>query len=245
MMESTGNPAVTVHRLLEFDPAIMGFARNEQNSLKADVIIIDEASMLDIFLMHSIIKAVPLNSNLILIGDVDQLPSVGPGNILNDIIKSKKINCTILKQIYRQSKNSMIIQNAHKINHGEFPSGSIEGCKKDFYFIKEENPEDCFEVIKKILKTTIKKHNIPLQNVTTLTPMNRGAVGTQKLNFDLQQLLNHNNLEQTASFAGTTYKVNDKVMQIRNNYDKKVFNGDIGIIKNIDLEEKRIKDRFL
>ncbi|MBM17789.1 MAG: ATP-dependent RecD-like DNA helicase [Epsilonproteobacteria bacterium] len=244
MMESTKRHAMTIHRLLEFDPSIMGFARNEQNALQTDLLIIDEASMIDIFLMHSIVKALSHNTHLVLIGDIDQLPSVGPGNVLKDLITSKKIPCTKLEHIFRQAQNSMIIQNAHNINQGVFPSGSIEGCKKDFYFIKEDLPENTFKHIQNILKTTIKKHHIDIKNVTVLTPMNRGAVGTQKLNFDLQQLLNPDTTSQQASFAGTIYKVHDRVMQIRNNYDKKIFNGDIGTITSIDTEEKIVTVNF-
>lgn len=239
MMESTRRPALTIHRLLEFDPSIMKFSRNEMNALQTDFLIIDEASMLDIFLMHSIVKALPDHAHLILIGDIDQLPSVGSGNVLQDLMHSNKISCIKLQHIFRQAQNSMIIQNAHNINQGLFPSGSIPDCKKDFYFIKEEKPENTFEHIKKILQTTLRNHNIPLENVMILTPMNRGAVGTQKLNHDLQQLLNTGGHHQgSTTFAGTTYRVADRVMQIRNNYDKKVFNGDIGTISSIDTEEK-------
>lgn len=244
MTESTKRSAVTIHRLLEFDPSAMKFQRDDKNALQADILIIDEASMLDIFLMHSIVKALPLHAHLVLIGDIDQLPSVGPGNVLQDLIKSNQIPCTKLQHIFRQAQNSMIIRNAHNINQGIFPSGSIEGCKKDFYFIKEEKPENTFEHIKKILQTIIPAHNIALENTTILTPMNRGAVGTQKLNHDLQQLLNPQDHHAQTSFAGTTYKVSDRVMQIRNNYDKKIFNGDIGTISSIDSEEKLLFVNF-
>lgn len=244
MMESTKRHAMTIHRLLEFDPSVMRFQRNEQNALQTDIIIIDEASMLDIFLMHAIVKATAINTHLVFIGDVDQLPSVGPGNVLQDLIESNKVACTKLIHIFRQAENSMIIQNAHKINQGEFPSGSIENCKKDFYFIKNDIPEQTFQYIQQILNKTIKQHNIHNNNVTVLTPMNKGAVGTQKLNYDLQQLLNPQQTSKQASFAGTTYKIDDRVMQIRNNYDKKVFNGDIGTIKDVNTEEKLVIVNF-
>lgn len=244
MMESTKRHAMTIHRLLEFDPSTMKFQKNEQNALKADFLIIDEASMLDVFLMHAVVKAVPLNTHLILIGDVDQLPSVGPGNVLNDLIESNKINYTKLTQIFRQAQDSMIIRNAHNINNGDFPSGSHEGCKKDFYFIKNDQPEHTFGYVKKVLSQTLKQHSIKIDNCMVLTPMNKGAVGTQKLNHDLQQLLNNTNFKEQASYAGTTFKVNDRVMQIRNNYDKKVFNGDIGTITSIDTEEKQLHVDF-
>lgn len=244
MAEGTKRQATTIHRLLEFDPAIMNFQRNEQNALQTDMLIIDEASMLDVFLMHSIVKATSLKTHLVLIGDVDQLPSVGPGNILKDLIKSKKTSCTQLVHIFRQAQNSMIIQNAHLINQGEFPSTSIPDCKQDFYFIKSEQPEKTFQQIKAILQKTKSKFKISANNITILTPMNKGAAGTHKLNHDLQQLLNKNNSKREVSFAGTTYKENDRVMQIRNNYDKKVFNGDIGTIEKIDIEEKNVTINF-
>ena len=240
LMEGTKRPATTIHRLLEFDPATMKFLHNEQNAIKADFLIIDESSMIDIFLGHSLIKAVSEKTHLIFIGDIDQLPSVGPGNVLKDLINSEKISCTKLTQIFRQAQNSLIIQNAHKINQGIFPSGSLPDCKKDFYFISEEHAENTFEIIKKTLKTIIPTHNIDQNNVTILTPMNRGTTGTQKLNHDLQQLLNPDNKSSQTTAMGTIYRVNDRVMQIRNNYDKKVFNGDIGIIKSIDTDEQLI-----
>lgn len=244
LMEGTQRLATTIHRLLEFDPASMKFLHHEQHALKTDFLIIDEASMIDIFLAHSLIKAVSLNTHVIFIGDIDQLPSVGPGNVLKDLINSQKISYTKLTQIFRQAQNSMIIQNAHKINQGEFPTGSNPECKKDFYLIKAEEPEQAFILITKLLQTTILNHGIDQNNVTILTPMNRGATGTQKLNHDLQQLLNpEKNSPQTTSM-GIIYRINDRVMQIRNNYDKKVFNGDIGTITHIDLDEQILNVDF-
>ncbi|MCX5923988.1 MAG: ATP-dependent RecD-like DNA helicase [Candidatus Dependentiae bacterium] len=240
LMEGTRRPATTLHRLLEFDPSTMRFQQNDSNALKADFLIVDETSMLDIFLAHAMVKALSLNAHLVLIGDVDQLPSVGPGSVLKDLIKSGKTSCTRLAHIFRQAQNSMIIQNAHKINQGEFPSSSIPDCKKDFYFIKEENAENCFPIIAKILQTIIKQHHIAPGNVTILTPMNRGATGTQKLNHDLQQFLNPAATENQVTYIGTTYKQHDRVMQIKNNYDKKVFNGDIGTVHDVDLDEKLV-----
>lgn len=240
LLESTRRHATTIHRLLEFDPATMKFVHNEQNALKTDFLIVDETSMIDIFLAHSLIKAVSLHTHIIFIGDIDQLPSVGPGNVLKDLINSEKIKCIKLTQIFRQAQNSMIIQNAHKINQGEFFSSNIAECQKDFYFIKEENQENAFGVITKILQTTIKSHGINQNNVSILTPMNRGATGTQKLNHDLQQLLNPNTQGPSTMCMGITYKINDRVMQIRNNYDKKIFNGDIGTITDINTDEQTV-----
>lgn len=243
-MESTKRHATTIHRLLEFDPSNMKFVHNEQNALKTDFLIVDETSMIDIFLAHSLMKALSLNTHIILLGDVDQLPSVGPGNVLKDLINSQTIKCTKLTQIFRQAQNSMIIQNAHKINQGEFFSSNIDQCKKDFYFIKEENPENAFAVIAKLLQTTITSHGIDQNNVSILTPMNRGATGTQKLNHDMQQLLNPDRQGPQTMCMGVTYRINDRVMQIRNNYDKKIFNGDIGTIIDIDTDEQTIMVDF-
>ena len=238
LMEGTRRPAMTLHRLLEFDPSIMRFTHDDKNALQTDFLIVDESSMIDVFLAHGVTKALSLSTHLVLIGDIDQLPSVGPGAILKDLINSNKIPCTRLNHIFRQAQNSMIIQNAHKINQGEFPSGSIENCKKDFYLIKEEEAENCFPVIQRILQTIVKSHGIDQKNVTILTPMNRGATGTQKLNHDLQQFLNPAQTSCQVTYIGTTYKQYDRVMQIKNNYDKKVFNGDIGMVHDIDHEEK-------
>jgi exodeoxyribonuclease V alpha subunit len=244
LMESTKRHATTIHRLLEFDAATFKFVHHEQNALKTDFLIVDETSMIDIFLAHALIKAISLHTHVVFIGDVDQLPSVGPGNVLKDLIKSQKIACTKLTQIFRQADNSMIIANAHKINQGEFISSSIANCKKDFYFIKEENCENTFGIIAKILQTTIPAHNIDQNNVSILTPMNRGATGTQKLNHDLQQFLNPDIQGPQTMSMGVTYRIKDRVMQIRNNYDKKIFNGDIGIITDIDMDEQTVMVDF-
>lgn len=243
MIEGTGRPATTIHRLLEIDPATMQFTYNEQNALPIDFLIIDEASMIDIFLAHAIIKAIPLQAHIIFIGDIDQLPSVGPGNFLRDLIASKKVGVTKLQHIFRQAQDSMIIRNAHRINQGEFPTTQLPECKKDFYFNKEDQPENIINHIKKILFQKLPLHGIDIQKSVILTPMNKGAVGTQKLNHDLQQLLNpHKQLE--LSYAGTTFKMHDRVMQIKNNYDKKVFNGDIGTITNIHVDDRTMTIQF-
>ena len=243
MMEGTGRQATTIHRLLEVDPANMQFQHNEKNALKLDFLIIDEASMIDIFLALAIVKAAPLPAHIVFIGDVHQLPSVGPGNFLHDLIKSGKVATTMLSHIFRQAQNSMIITNAHKINQGEMPSTDLPDCKKDFYFIKEDKPEMVMEYIKTIFSTTLPKYNINPAQTIVLSPMNKGAVGTQQLNHDLQELLNPSQ-KQFLVHAGTTFKLYDRVMQIRNNYDKKVFNGDIGTIETIDMQEKIISVVF-
>jgi len=244
LMESTRRHATTIHRLLEFDPATMRFLHDDTNCLNVDFLILDETSMVDIFLAHNVFKAVSLKTQVIMIGDVDQLPSVGPGNVLKDLINTNVIACTKLTQIFRQAQNSMIIQNAHRVNNGEFPTTALPDCKKDFYFIKEEQPENCFNAIAKILKTTIPAHQIKMEDVSILTPMNKGVVGTQTLNHNMQKLLNPDDSKPKTSFMGTIYRQDDRVMQIKNNYDKKVFNGDIGTITDINHDDEQLLINF-
>lgn len=243
MMEGTGRQATTIHRLLEVDPVTMQFTHNEQNALETDFLIIDEASMIDIFLAFSIMKAVSLSTHVVFIGDIHQLPSVGPGNFLHDLIKSKKVATTMLSYIFRQAQNSMIVTNAHNINEGKMPSTDLPDCKKDFYFIKEDKPENVMGYITTIFKEKLAHYHISQAQAIVLSPMNKGAVGTQQLNHDLQQLLNPAE-KQSLLYAGTTFKLHDRVMQIRNNYDKKVFNGDIGTIETIDTEDKILSVSF-
>ena len=244
--EGTGKPATTIHRLLEFDVSTMGFVRNEQNTLPLNFLIIDEASMIDIFLANSVLKALPSHAHVVFIGDVDQLPSVGPGNFLNDIIASDKVPSVRLTKIFRQAQDSLIILNAHRINTGEFPTSYQPDTRQDFIFIKEEDPQQVTLHLENIYTKTLLKHGINPHDSIVLVPMHRGVVGTQKLNHDLQQMLNPNaqktSLENDAdkhiSYAGTIYNIGDRVMQIRNNYDRLVFNGDIGILESIDHTEK-------
>ena len=245
MFEGTGRNAETLHRMLEFNPVTMGFVRNEENSLPVDFLIIDEASMLDVFLMHSILKAMPLNASLVLIGDVDQLPSVGAGNILNDLISSEQVEVLRLAHIFRQAEDSMIIVNAHKINKGEFPTSVREGSKNDFKFIKEDVPENIFPLLRTIYANLEIKYKISPLDTVVLCPMNRGLVGTVRINAELQAILNpFNDEEHQVSRFGQVYKVNDRVMQIRNNYDKFVFNGDIGQIVDINKVDQNLKIKF-
>lgn len=244
IMEGTGRYAVTLHRLLEFDVTTMAFTHNEQNALKLNFLIIDEVSMVDTFLAHALLKAIPFHAHVLFIGDCDQLPSVGAGNFLNDMIASEKIPTIRLTQIFRQAQDSMIIMNAHRINRGEFPTSFLPDARKDFFFIKEEKPELVIDHIKKIFSHTLHKFNIHHDDVAVLVPMNRGIVGTIKLNQDLQALLNENPDLKSMQFGSTIFKVGDKVMQIRNNYDKEVFNGDCGIIHDIDLQEKTMSILF-
>lgn len=239
IMEGTGRNALTIHRLLEFDVSIMQFAHNEKNALKTDFLIIDEASMIDIFLAHGLLKAVADNTHVLFIGDIDQLPSVGPGNILKDMIESGKIPFTQLSHIFRQAQDSLIIVNAHRINRGELPVYSLPDAKKDVFFIKETDPAQIQNHLKKIFSTYLPMHKLRVDDAIVLSPMNRGTAGTHKLNQDLQIMLNPDD-GFSIMRAGTIFKVHDRVLQIRNNYDKLVFNGDVGIIVRIDTEERII-----
>jgi len=244
IIEGTGRHALTIHRLLEFDMSTMSFTHNERNSLKTKFLIIDEASMIDIFLAHALLKALSHDAHLILIGDIDQLPSVGAGNFLHDVIASNSIPCIRLKHIFRQAQNSMIVVNAHRINEGQFPINHLPDARKDFIFIHEEEPESVKNHLETIYQKGLWKFGLRPSEAVVLTPMNRGGVGTQMLNHHLQLLLNPATTEKQLSVAGTTFKDGDRVMQIRNNYDKNVFNGDVGYIEEIDVQERLVSVRF-
>ena len=242
--QSTGRIATTLHHLLEFDPSSMSFVRNESYALPLDFLIVDEASMIDIFLAHALLKAMPFGAHLIFIGDVDQLPSVGAGNFLHDLIASEKVPTTRLTKIFRQAQDSLIIINAHRINQGEFPQRYVPDAKRDFLFIKEDNPEAVPGHLEHIYRNGLPKWNIAPDSAITLVPMNRGSVGTQKLNHDLQQILNPQETEKKVVIMGNTFKPRDRVMQIRNNYDKNVFNGDIGTIQDIKPGDRELTVLF-
>ena len=236
--EGTGRHASTIHRLLDFDFTTYAFKHNEKNALSVQFLIIDEASMIDIFLGHAILRALPLDAHLILIGDVDQLPSVGAGNFLNDIITSGCVPCVRLEQIFRQAHNSLIVVNAHNINKGVFPVSHMPDARRDFFFIKEEDPENLPVHLKRIFSSGIQQYGISPEHAMVLVPMNRGVAGTQKINADMQQILNPAVTYKEHMYRGSVFKINDRVMQIRNNYDKKVFNGDIGMIHDINSEDQ-------
>ena len=243
IQEGTGRYASTIHRLLEFDVSTMRFTHNENNALKLDYLILDETSMIDVFLAHAVVKALPLQAHIIFIGDYDQLPSVGPGNILKDMIMSKRFATVHLTEIFRQAQDSLIVINAHRVNKGEFPTPFLPTARKDFIYLKEESPENIVTHLKRILHIELRKHHLSIHDAQILVPMNRGAVGTIALNHHLQALLNPGP-KPSISRMGTTLKEGDKVMQIRNNYDKHVFNGDIGYIESIDLEEQMVVINF-
>jgi exodeoxyribonuclease V alpha subunit len=246
MTETTGHEAKTIHRLLEYNPGGGtdggGFKRDDTNPLDCDLIIIDEVSMIDTVLMYHFLKAVPQKATLILVGDIDQLPSVGPGNVLKDIIESAILPVVRLNEIFRQSERSMIVVNAHRVNRGEIP-GVERGPEhlNDFYLTSIEEPEVVLEKIIHLCKEAIpKKFGFdPLKDIQVLAPMHRGTVGVTNLNASLQKELNTGTDE--IARAGKLFKVGDKVLQTRNNYDKDVYNGDIGRIRTIDRELQELK----
>jgi len=241
MSEASGYEAMTIHRLLEFSFQKGGFQRNEKKPLDCDLLIVDEASMIDTVLMHHMLKAAPPRATFILVGDVNQLPSVGAGAILNDIIESGSVPVVELNEIFRQAKGSRIIVNAHKINSGIIPSFEApvpSGSTNDFYFIQQEDPEKVLEIILELTRDRIpRRFNFdPVDDIQVLTPMHRGVVGAGNLNDKLQETLNPG--EDIVMRGDRGFRVNDKVMQIRNNYDKEVFNGDIGKITKIIADEQ-------
>ena len=242
MNEATGWEAKTIHRLLEYSPHKGGFKKDQDDPLEADVVIIDEASMVDTLLMYHLLKAVPPHAHLILVGDVDQLPSVGPGNVLKDIIKSGKFTVVMLTEIFRQARESMIVVNAHRVNQGQLPflKEVGEAGEADFQFIQEEDPEKILQVILSLCTEKIPGQFTyhPLREIQVLTPMHKGTIGVTNLNIELQKKLNPG---PSGITRGTwNFKPGDKVMQIVNNYDKDVFNGDIGWISRIDPEEREV-----
>ncbi|PKL49840.1 MAG: ATP-dependent RecD-like DNA helicase [Nitrospira bacterium HGW-Nitrospira-1] len=246
MSEAAGCEAKTIHRLLEFSPKSRGFRKNELERLDADLIIIDEASMVDTVLMYHLLRAVRPEAAIILVGDIDQLPSVGAGNVLKDIIESDRIPTVRLNKIFRQAKESMIIVNAHRINSGEFPYITADRASpRDFYFVELEDPEKVLGMIIHMCRNRIPERFgfHPLNDIQVITPMHRGIVGASNLNAALQKELNASPAKELQR-GGRIFKTGDKVMQIRNNYDKDVYNGDIGRIASIDRETQEVTVNF-
>jgi len=241
LSEATGQEAKTIHRLLEYNMRRGGFQKNEESPLDCDLLIVDEASMVDTLLMHHLLKALPVNATFILVGDVNQLPSVGAGNVLRDIIDSGAIEVVQLNEIFRQAKESSIIVNAHRINEGSFPNLIPNQDKlDDFYFIEQEDPQKALELIISLVKERIPQRfglNC-INEIQVLTPMHKGTVGAGNLNVEIQKALNPG--EEGVLRGGRLYKVHDKVMQVVNNYEKEVYNGDIGMISSIDEEAKEV-----
>lgn len=234
LSEVTGKEAKTIHRLLGFTPS-GGFDHDEDNPLDGDVLIVDEASMIDILLMNSLIKAVPQTMRLIFVGDIDQLPSVGAGNVLRDLIDSGIIPVVRLTRIFRQAQTSRIVTNAHRINRGEYPDVS-NGKDADFFFIKDTDAEHAAAEIVNLVKNRLPKaYGYEPKDIQVLVPMKNGAAGTKNLNIALQEAINPDG--ECITSGAFKYRVGDKVMQVRNDYKKNVFNGDIGFVKAIDAEE--------
>lgn len=241
MTEATGMEAKTIHRLLEYQPP-QGYQKNEDNPLKGDVLVIDECSMIDIVLMNALLRAVPPAMRLIFVGDIDQLPSVGAGNVLRDMIESNAFLVVRLTRIFRQAQESRIIQNAHRINVGKLPDLS-NGKQTDFFFIERDDPQEAAAEILDLVKRKLPRHYKTVsEQIQVLTPMQRGEVGAANLNRLLQETLNPDG--EGLRRSGVIFRQKDKVMQIKNNYDKEVFNGDIGVVERVSLEDRTLWVRF-
>lgn len=239
LSEITGTKASTIHSLLEFDFRNGGFKKNRDNQLECDLIIIDEASMIDTMLMFNLLKAIPDHTRIVFVGDIHQLPSVGPGNVLNDMITSRCLSVSMLTDIFRQAAGSRIVTNAHRINQGLFPD--IRNLSdSDFYFIEAEEPEQVLNQIVTLVSQRLpKKYGLhPTQDIQVLAPMKKGVIGIQNLNVVLQETLNPR--ENPLVRAGQRFNVGDKVMQLKNDYKREVFNGDIGEILEIDPVEQQV-----
>ncbi|MFP4077239.1 MAG: ATP-dependent RecD-like DNA helicase [Halochromatium sp.] len=237
LQETTGGEAKTVHRLLEFDPSAYRFKRDADHPLEGDLLVLDEASMLDTVLMHQLLRALPDAAALLLVGDVDQLPSVGPGRVLADLIAAGVIPTVRLSEVFRQALNSKIVVNAHRIHQGQRPLAPAKGEISDFYLIEADDAEDLAgKLLASVTQRIPQRFGFnPREEIQVLTPMNRGALGAQALNLALQERLNPEAQPRLQRF-GSTYAPGDKVIQRVNNYDKEVFNGDIGRIASIDAE---------
>ena len=241
MTETTGLEAKTIHRLLECKPP-EGYQKNEENLLEGDVLIVDECSMIDLVLMNSLLKAIPAGMRVVLVGDIDQLPSVGAGNVLRDLIDSGVVPVIRLTRIFRQAQTSRIIMNAHRINEGQMPDLS-NGKETDFFFTTKEDPEEAVREIVSLVQHKLSRYyRTPSSQIQVLTPMQKGVVGATNLNLALQEALNPQG--DGLRRSGFIFRRDDKVMQIRNNYDKEVFNGDIGIIESVDLQNRTLKVNF-
>jgi exodeoxyribonuclease V alpha subunit len=244
MAESAGEEAMTIHRLLEYNPHEGGFQRSEDRPLEADVVIIDEASMVDLALMDNLLRAIDRHSHLVLIGDVDQLPSVGPGSVLRDLIDSGMIPVVMLRRIFRQDRHSLIVANAHRILQGQSLVTPSDSSERDFILLARESEEEILQSVKDLVKDELPRtlslaadevaHAIQL-----LTPMHRGTLGTIQLNREMQNLLNP--IGDSLQHGEILLRANDKVMQLRNNYDKGIYNGDLGRITDIDRKEGKVQ----
>jgi exodeoxyribonuclease V alpha subunit len=245
MKEATGFEAKTIHRLLEMDPKAGGFKRGLENPLECDLLVVDETSMIDVMLMQALMRAIPDNAALLIVGDIDQLPSVGPGQILADIIASAAVPVVRLTEVFRQAAKSRIITSAHRINHGLIPDLSKPESDSDFYFVPADDPETAVLRIVELVKTRIPQRFglDPVRDIQVLCPMNRGGVGARALNIELQAALNPAGERKVERF-GWTFAPGDKIMQIENDYDKEVYNGDIGYIDDVDPDAGELRASF-
>ena len=237
LSEATGLEAKTIHRLLEVDPGSGAFRRGPEHTLDCDLLVLDEASMVDVPLMHALLKALSFQASFLVVGDVDQLPSVGPGQVLADLIGSEAVPVVRLTEIFRQASASRIITTAHQINRGEMPDLSRAEANSDFHFVVAEDPETAAARILELVQTRIPRSFglDPVRDIQVLCPMARGGVGARSLNIDLQVALNPDGAPKIAKF-GWTFAPGDKVMQIENDYEREVYNGDIGFIAAVDAE---------
>lgn len=239
LFETTGREAKTIHRLLEYSPSQGGFQRSPQHPLEVDFVIVDETSMVDVQLMNTLLGAIPLNASLVLVGDADQLPSVGPGNVLGDLLESGILPVIRLGTVFRQAQQSLIVKNAHRVNQGLLPQNeSVDSKLPDFFLIEKEDAEQALQIIKELITARIPKRFgfSPSEDIQVLTPMNKGIIGAENLNRVLRDLLN----PSSVTIRGDKFRVGDRVMQIRNNYDKEVFNGDIGTIVSFESESGEV-----
>jgi exodeoxyribonuclease V alpha subunit len=238
MSEATGLSATTIHRLLELDPKTMAFKYNEESPLDCQLLVVDESSMIDVPLMNSLLKALPDEAGLLIVGDIDQLPSVGPGQVLADLIASSVLPVVRLTEVFRQAAQSRIIANAHTINQGQMPALARGEPGSDFHFVPADDPEQAVARIVELVKSRIPKRYgfDPIRDIQVLCPMNRGGVGARSLNISLQAALNPSAEHKVERF-GSTFAVGDKVMQIENDNERHVFNGDIGFVTGLDLDD--------
>ena len=245
MTETSGFEARTIHRLLEVDPMSGGFRRDADHPVDCDLLVVDEASMVDVLLMHALLKAVPDHAALLIVGDIDQLPSVGPGQVLADVIASAAVPVVRLTEVFRQAAMSRIIINAHRINDGVVPDLDKPDGESDFYFVPADDPETAVPKVLELVRTRIPRRFglDPIRDIQVLCPMNRGGVGTRSLNIELQAVLNPAGERKVERF-GWTFAPGDKVMQTENDYDKEVYNGDIGRVDDVDPDLGEITARF-
>jgi exodeoxyribonuclease V alpha subunit len=245
MTEQTGIEAKTIHRLLEIDPKHGGFSRTEDNPLDCDLLVIDETSMVDVPLMNALTRAIPEHAALLLVGDVDQLPSVGPGQVLADLIASGRLPVARLTEVFRQAAESRIVVNAHRINQGQMPEPAPKGEESDFYFVEIAEPEEGVrKLIEMVHQRIPRRFGLdPLKDIQVLCPMNRGVLGARNLNHELQRVLNPSPPASVERF-GWRFSPGDRVMETQNDYDREVFNGDLGTVSRIDEEEGALAVSF-